>query len=122
MIMSLECPFCGAEDEDCVSDVWEYDAGEDYEVECGSCEKEFILSGEATIDWSASKPDCDGNHEFGDAKRYDCDKKHHEDIARIMNRKPETEYYSFWARDCANCDASKISEHLPLYADKPEDF
>lgn len=120
--MSLECPLCGAEDEDCVLDVWEYNAGEDHEVECGKCEKTFVLYGEATIDWSTSKPECDGDHEFGEPKRCNYDKDHHEWVAKLMNKTADTEYFTLWLKDCINCDESEISDRLPLYSDKPEDF
>lgn len=102
--MSLECPFCGAEDEDCVLDAWEYELNTSHEAECDNCEKTFILYGEPEINWNSSKPEC-GDHSFDGAIRFD--------------------YYgefSIWSKSCEICEKHEVTSRLPLYSEKPEDF
>ncbi|ESK41042.1 hypothetical protein P256_00027 [Acinetobacter nectaris CIP 110549] len=92
----IECPYCGAKDDDCVSDLWEIE-GEDNELECGACKKQIIVNAEVSVTYDARRMDCaENSHEYGDWKRYDYDYAY------------EHEKYSLWARDCKYCDDSEI--------------
>lgn len=103
----IECPYCGAEDDDCISDLWEIE-GDDNEHECGSCEKTIIINAEVTVNYTANKVDCDDDsHIYGDWGRYDY----------LGSNK------SLWFRYCDNCDHREIVEtayqsDLPQDADK----
>lgn len=104
----IECPYCGATDDDCVSDLWEYE-GDDNEVECASCEKEFSFSVEVSYSYEVKRKSCGhGNHDASAWTRFDY----------------ERNGYSLWSRDCANCDDYQI-EKVEYLGDLPknlEDF
>lgn len=60
----IKCPYCNRED--AVSDAWELGDGE-HEVECENCHKEFIATGETTLEFNSTRLECDqGNHEFSE--------------------------------------------------------
>lgn len=102
----IKCPYCGAEDNDCVSDLWEVE-GEDNELECGACEKQIIVNAEVSVTYEAKRMDCvDDQHEYeNEWKRYDYEDQNH----------------SLWSRDCKNCDDSEIVE-TAYKADLPSYF
>lgn len=101
----ITCPYCGAEDDDCVSDLWEYE-GDENEVECRSCEKEFSFSVQVTYSYETKRKECeDGNHEPMEWGRYDYGDKG----------------YSLWSRDCKHCDEYQI-EKTEYQADLPENI
>ena len=96
----IKCPYCGATDDSCVSDLWEYE-GDDNEAECRSCEKEFTFSVDVSFTYNTKKQECnEGNHEPTEWKRFDYPDKD----------------YSLWSRDCMNCDKYQI-EKVGLMSD-----
>lgn len=50
---SIACPWCGVAH----GDLWEHrlNDGDDLDVECGTCEKPFLLSLEITYDYTAKR-------------------------------------------------------------------
>lgn len=107
--MKIKCPYCGAEDDDCVSDLWEIE-GECNERECGSCEKTIVVNAEVSVSYIAKRSEClNDHHTYGDWYRFDYD-----------------EGFSIWSRDCEHCDESNLErvgyrEGLPLGVLERED-
>ena len=88
--MEIKCPYCGAEDDNCHSDLWEIE-GDDNEIECSSCEKTIIVSAEVSVSYDAKRADCaNDEHEYKEWNKYDYDK----------------ENFTIWFRDCLNCEHS----------------
>jgi len=108
----IECPYCGAEDDDCVSDLWEYE-GVENEAECASCEKPLIINAEVTVNYEIKRPECeDDKHSYGEWYRMDISQDTLERWAKdplmarsIKNDKP----HSWFKRDCQNCDDTDYS-------------
>lgn len=54
----LECPYCGAENEVCHDDGIGYSEDEAHEMECGTCEKNFVFYATIHFHYSPRKADC----------------------------------------------------------------
>lgn len=113
----IKCPYCGAEDDDCVSDLWEYE-GYDNESECASCEKPLIINAEVTVSYEAKRPECeDDNHSYGEWVRMDISQDTLEQWAKdpVMSKHvKEDKPYSYFSRDCQHCDDTDYSIHYEL--------
>jgi len=59
----IKCPYCNY----VFSDSWDYDFedydGDEIEIECGSCEKEFAVTRNITISYDCYKIDCESKKE-----------------------------------------------------------
>lgn len=53
----IKCPYCGAEDNDCISDFWEIEE-EVKELECGSCQKQIIVNYKVSVIYEVKRKDC----------------------------------------------------------------
>lgn len=52
----ITCPYCGWKDRDSWDYSWGY-GSEELGIECGKCEKEFIVYRDITVDYSSRKKD-----------------------------------------------------------------
>lgn len=109
----IKCPYCGAEDDACISDIWEIE-GDDNELECGSCEKEIIVNAQVTINYEVKRSDCkDDSHVYIEWVGSIIDQETLNRWARDpilskyrdCNEKP----YLYFTRCCENCDDTDYS-------------
>lgn len=112
----IKCPYCG--EEDVVSEAWELGEGENV-VQCENCEKEFIVEGNITLEFSSSRISCgDGNHQFEKWDRSDYDDGWHDRLGLV--KRSNFEPHSLWGRSCRNCEERQVSSRVPLYSPLPE--
>lgn len=114
-MVDIACPYCGAEDDNCVSDLWEYE-GDENDAECYSCGKEIIINASVSVTYTAKRVKChDDNHEYDQWYRVDIgqDTLDRWKLDPILSRYvTETEPYSYYIRPCKNCDDVDFSNNI----------
>ena len=117
------CPYCGHEVDSSDHDLWEYE-GEDNDFECPNCEKELVLNVQVTTEYELKRPECSrGEHEYGEWVRMDIDQKTLDRWSKdpMMEKHSKEEPYSYYSRDCNNCDDVDYSKNVPLGAELAQD-
>ncbi|QXO06710.1 hypothetical protein PHAGE_JEFFCO_52 [Acinetobacter phage JeffCo] len=118
----LTCPYCEATIDHDRADLWEYE-NED-EIECPECEKSFILLVEVTYEYTGRRHECqNGEHEYDEWVRMDIDQATLDRWSKdpTMKEFSKEEPYSYYARDCNNCDETDYSENMPLGTELAQD-
>lgn len=115
----IKCPYCGAEDDACVSDLWEVE-GDDNELECGSCEKQIIVNAQVSVTYDAKRTDCeDDSHVYSEWMETTIDQQTLNRWARdpIMSKYGnynDEKPYKYFSRCCENCDDTDFSIHYEI--------
>lgn len=98
----INCPYCDAKD--VVGDAWELGTGESH-VECNECEKEFVVYGEAYLEFTSMRAECDeGDHNFDEWELFSKDS-----VGYVR-------YY----RVCEHCNKFDWGEKLPIGSPLPD--
>ena len=115
----IVCPHCGAED----GDSWESNDNDGGTQQCGSCDKDFVLSVHHEVTYSTSKVNCENQepeklHQWDD--ELDLVVTTAADIERYVREgsclatshggKP----HQFWIRTCAACGDNGYSEDVDI--------
>ena len=113
----IKCPYCGYE----FSDSWEYNGnhdGDDYDIECRSCNREFSMIFHLTVSYTTRRKECvEGKHEWKEPNPWEIDE---EFIKR--NKHKETKPYMFWTRKCENCEETQYSPYMDIGSLCPDPF
>ncbi len=109
---SIKCPYCGYE----LDDSWEYtenDCGE--KIECGECEKEFILeSVSTTIHYATEKTPCK-KHKWKYVRSHLHDQKLEFDGSQRPKHVdiPKEQWTNSMRYECENCDECYYRDGKP---------
>lgn len=114
------CPYCGAEVD--TTDFFEFD--DSTETDCPECEKEFHVEREVEVTYKITRLECEeGEHEYDEWVRIDVDQGTLDRWSKdpIMENHSKEDPYSYYSRDCNNCDDTDYSENMPLGTELAQD-
>lgn len=114
------CPYCGAEVD--TTDFFEFD--DSTETDCPECEKEFHVEREVEVTYKITRLECgEGEHEYGEWERVDIDQRTLDRWSKdpTMEEHSKEEPYSYYSRDCNNCDDRDYSKNMPLGTELAQD-
>jgi hypothetical protein len=69
---SIECPYCGSEEEIDHDDGFGYEQDVTHQMQCSNCEKNFVFTTYISFSYNAEKADClnDGEHDYQPTHTY----------------------------------------------------
>lgn len=69
---SVECPYCGSEEEINHDDGFGYEQDVTHQMQCSNCEKHFVFTTYVSFSYSAEKADClnGGEHDYQPTHTY----------------------------------------------------
>lgn len=108
----ITCPHCGAED----GDSWESNDRDGCTEQCGSCDKEFVLSVHHEVTYTTKKVSCEDQeppkfHQW--LEEIDHVVTTQEDLDRYKREGSilaKGQPHEFWIRTCAVCDENDYSK------------
>lgn len=114
------CPYCGAEVD--TTDFFEFD--DSTETDCPECEKESHVEREVEVTYKITRLECkEGEHEYSEWERRDIDRHTLDRWSKdpTMEKHSKEEPYSYYSRECQNCDDRDYSKNMPLGTELAQD-